>query len=796
MKPTEKQEKPENYIKLKLLGTGTFGKAFLVKGEHSGELFVIKEIDISEMSDAEKKEALKEAKIMESLNHPNIIRFKEVYKTKKGALCIVMDYADGGDLLQKMKDAKGNYFPESQILDWFTQLALAIKHCHDRKILHRDLKAQNIFLTVQDYVKLGDFGIAKVFQKTQDKAMTLVGTPYYLSPEIILSKPYNFEADIWALGVLLYEMCSFRPPFDSNSLTGLAEKIISGKYLPIPSQYSENMRKLISRMLEVDPNKRATIHEILNMEFIHERIKGFISQTLYNMEFAHTIIHGKNLEQIKAMEKPLLNFMKLNKEDSKEITQNSKNENNLSPTEKSISPIEKNLIQNDKSTMSSEKTPTSSEKSPFSNEKTPISTSKTPNSSEKIQSGSQNSPTSAKRSQFSSENSISPTDKSTSPTDKSAIQNTEIDVNKKERKKSVELSQENCSENRNLVSPLENPRIIIKTRTPSPGSHRQNYKTSNKSARQNPIKTPAVSNSEKPATKPLIMQNFVQPKSNQEKISNFMSPQKIKYQRPVSNTPTKNPEIHMKHTPHKVIGVPNIKKPPINPTNFENNRSQYKMSRNIIRCDLTDKKRGNSMSGEDHKLGVQKMNSFDNNNKSGNQISERKVVKLRKPKSIKIDLKGEEINKRVTELCQNIIEISRVKETKIKKCDYDIMNMMEEMESILENKPYENRIVQYNSNVQENVRNPNTEPFANEIESCKYTFKTIEGIAYYLQNEYGFEKFKKIYEKASFIDRKNKGQINVRDYEDKLKGLLTRIEIEKSLALFLCLCRLKYSKVK
>lgn len=102
------------------------------------------------MSEQEKRETIKEAKILEVLNHPNIIRFKEVYKTKKGQMCIVMDYADGGDLqgmIKKYREAGGsNFIPEEQILNIFTQICLAMKHCHDRKIMHRDLKTQNIFM--------------------------------------------------------------------------------------------------------------------------------------------------------------------------------------------------------------------------------------------------------------------------------------------------------------------------------------------------------------------------------------------------------------------------------------------------------------------------------------------------------------------------------------------------------------------------------------------------------------------------------------------------------------------------
>lgn len=113
-----------------------------------------------------------------------------------------------------------------------------MKHVHDRKILHRDLKSQNVFLTKKGMVKLGDFGIARVLSNTKSRAKTVVGTPYYLSPEIIESSPYNFKSDIWSLGVLLYEMCALQPPFNAQSLHQLAQKIVSGKFEKLPRQYS------------------------------------------------------------------------------------------------------------------------------------------------------------------------------------------------------------------------------------------------------------------------------------------------------------------------------------------------------------------------------------------------------------------------------------------------------------------------------------------------------------------------------------------------------------------------------
>lgn len=160
------------------------------------------------------------------------------------------------------------YWSEDHVLNWFTQICLALKHVHDRKILHRDLKSQNIFLTKNNMIKLGDFGIARVLSETKSKAKTVVGTPYYLSPEIIQSKPYSFKSDIWSLGVLLYEMCALQPPFNAQSLHQLARKIIVGQYNDVPNHFSKNITNLLQGMLCVDPEKRPNINTILGYPVI------------------------------------------------------------------------------------------------------------------------------------------------------------------------------------------------------------------------------------------------------------------------------------------------------------------------------------------------------------------------------------------------------------------------------------------------------------------------------------------------------------------------------------------------
>ncbi|CAE7578338.1 NEK1 [Symbiodinium natans] len=159
---------------------------------------------------------------------------------------------------------------EEQILEWFVQTCFALKHVHERKVLHRDLKTQNIFLMSNGHVKLGDFGIARVLDATKDYARTMVGTPYYLSPEIIEDRPYNFKSDIWSLGVVLYEMTTLKHPFDADSLVILASKILKDQYPPPDASYSPDLLSLIRSMLCKDAPQRPLINKILCYSFLQD----------------------------------------------------------------------------------------------------------------------------------------------------------------------------------------------------------------------------------------------------------------------------------------------------------------------------------------------------------------------------------------------------------------------------------------------------------------------------------------------------------------------------------------------
>ncbi|XP_046513077.1 serine/threonine-protein kinase Nek1 isoform X4 [Equus quagga] len=274
----------EKYVRLQKIGEGSFGKAVLVKSTEDERQYVIKEINISRMSNKEREESRREVAVLANMKHPNIVQYRESFE-ENGSLYIVMDYCEGGDLFKRINAQKGVLFQEDQILDWFVQICLALKHVHDRKILHRDIKSQNIFLTKDGTIQLGDFGIARVLNSTVELARTCIGTPYYLSPEICENKPYNNKSDIWALGCVLYEMCTLKHAFEAGNMKNLVLKIISGSFPPVSLHYSYDLRSLLSQLFKRNPRDRPSVNSILEKGFIAKRIEKFLSPQLIAEEF-------------------------------------------------------------------------------------------------------------------------------------------------------------------------------------------------------------------------------------------------------------------------------------------------------------------------------------------------------------------------------------------------------------------------------------------------------------------------------------------------------------------------------
>ncbi|KAF1320280.1 Nek protein kinase, partial [Globisporangium splendens] len=326
----------DKYAKLAKIGQGSFGCAYLVTRKNDPNTqqpkkYVIKEIRIDPRDD--QQTALREAKLLAALDHPNIIACKESFLVKPQphqrlapqVLCIVTEYADGGDLRRLLEQhvARRTRLLEHEILDLFVQLCLALKHLHDRKILHRDLKPESIFLmragssSKNVIVKMGDFGVATVLSHTLACAATMTGTPYYTSPEICLSKRYNQKTDIWSLGCILYELLTFTHAFNGRNQRQLFDNIVNAKFAPIPVSrdggirgggYSKRLVDLVATMLAKSPRERPSVNQILKAPVVMERIQKFLSERAMADELNHTVLHGHHIfakqQQLNKMSPP------------------------------------------------------------------------------------------------------------------------------------------------------------------------------------------------------------------------------------------------------------------------------------------------------------------------------------------------------------------------------------------------------------------------------------------------------------------------------------------------------------
>ncbi|NXJ68770.1 NEK3 kinase, partial [Rostratula benghalensis] len=283
----------EEYEVLKILGEGSFGRALLVHHRTSDQKYAMKEIRLP-MSSSDVENSRKEAVLLAKMKHPNIVAYKESFEAD-GHLYIVMEYCDDGDLMQKIKHQGGNWFPEDTILHWFVQMCLGVKHIHDKRVLHRDIKSKNVFLTQSGKVKLGDFGSARLLAHPVSYACTYVGTPYYVPPEIWESMPYNNKSDIWSLGCILYELCTLRHPFQAKSWKHLILKICNGSYNPLPSHYSYELHYLIKQMFKRNPKNRPSASTILARSCLTKLIKNCLPAEMTN-EFEQVFKENKKHE--------------------------------------------------------------------------------------------------------------------------------------------------------------------------------------------------------------------------------------------------------------------------------------------------------------------------------------------------------------------------------------------------------------------------------------------------------------------------------------------------------------------
>ncbi|OHT10519.1 Serine/threonine-protein kinase Nek3 [Tritrichomonas foetus] len=265
------------YEIIRELGKGSYGSVKLARDKSTKELYAIKKVKLCCLSKAEREKSLGEVKVLSSIKHPNVVAYKESFQENQ-TLYIVMEYIDGGDLDKVITNQRNKLMDEADILRYFVQIVSVVAYLHAHNILHRDLKPQNVFLTKLGIVKLGDFGVAKSLESSCDLAKTVIGTPFYLSPEIWEGSPYDSKSDIWSLGCILFELCALHKPFEAQNASALLASVIQGKHGPIPSRYSQNMRDLIEGMLNLAPQLRPTAQQVMDLPFIQKAANELISR--------------------------------------------------------------------------------------------------------------------------------------------------------------------------------------------------------------------------------------------------------------------------------------------------------------------------------------------------------------------------------------------------------------------------------------------------------------------------------------------------------------------------------------
>ena len=248
------------------IGAGSYATVYKVQRKIDKQILVLKKIPFYQNENkANIEDAKNEARILKQLEYKYIVKCFDSFE-ENNSLNIVMEYCERGDLSSFLKEykQKNKYLSENIIWKFFIQISLGLAYIHHHKILHRDLKTLNIFLTKNLDVKIGDLGVAKILQNTLH-AYTFIGTPFYLSPEICEEKPYNEKSDVWALGCILYELCTFKHPYNAKNQPALFLKIISGNYDPIGDNYnySNDLKKMIESLLEKNYINRPSMKEII-----------------------------------------------------------------------------------------------------------------------------------------------------------------------------------------------------------------------------------------------------------------------------------------------------------------------------------------------------------------------------------------------------------------------------------------------------------------------------------------------------------------------------------------------------
>ncbi|XP_016354699.1 serine/threonine-protein kinase MARK1-like isoform X2 [Sinocyclocheilus anshuiensis] len=256
---TDEQPHVGNYRLLKTIGKGNFAKVKLARHVLTGREVAVKIIDKTQLNPTSLQKLFREVRIMKVLNHPNIVKLFEVIETEK-TLYLIMEYASGGEVFDYLV-AHGR-MKEKEARAKFRQIVSAVQYCHQKRIVHRDLKAENLLLDADMNIKIADFGFSNEFT-IGSKLDTFCGSPPYAAPELFQGKKYDGpEVDVWSLGVILYTLVSGSLPFDGQNLKELRERVLRGKYR-IPFYMSTDCENLLKKLLVLNPGKRGSLEQIM-----------------------------------------------------------------------------------------------------------------------------------------------------------------------------------------------------------------------------------------------------------------------------------------------------------------------------------------------------------------------------------------------------------------------------------------------------------------------------------------------------------------------------------------------------
>jgi MAP/microtubule affinity-regulating kinase len=249
-----------NYKLIKTIGKGNFAKVKLARHRLTGVEVAVKIIDKTQLSASSLQKVIREVRIMKMLDHPNIVKLFEVIETDK-TLYLAMEYASGGEVFDYLV-AHGR-MKEKEARAKFRQIVSAVQYCHQKQIVHRDLKAENLLLDGEMNIKIADFGFSNEFT-LGNKLDTFCGSPPYAAPELFQGKKYDGpEVDVWSLGVILYTLVSGSLPFDGQNLKELKERVLRGKYR-IPFYMSTDCENLLKKFLVLNPAKRQELETVMH----------------------------------------------------------------------------------------------------------------------------------------------------------------------------------------------------------------------------------------------------------------------------------------------------------------------------------------------------------------------------------------------------------------------------------------------------------------------------------------------------------------------------------------------------